>query len=63
MERRLLLGETLVCVHAGAEPEVALAWHIFQHSLAETIVVGESRAAAESRLEPATAGEPWSAAA
>lgn len=65
VERRLQLGDTLVCVHAGKEPEVALAWHIFRHSRAEVILVGDSgpAALALNRIETAFAGESWSAAA
>lgn len=64
-EHHLRFGENLLCVHAEDEAEVSIAWHVFKHSMVETIAVGGSLAETEakvSRTDPISVPH-WSAAA
>ncbi len=38
-EERLRQGETLLCVHAKDEDDVAIAWHVFKHAKADFIAL------------------------
>jgi hypothetical protein len=38
-EERLRQGETLLCVHAKGEEDVAIAWHVFKHAKADFIAL------------------------
>lgn len=51
LAERLGQGHILLCVHAANEEEAAVAWHIFRHSRADTIVTGGSTAASASRSQ------------
>jgi hypothetical protein len=43
LAERLGQGHILLCVHAGNDEEIAIAWHVFRHACADTIIVGAQR--------------------
>jgi hypothetical protein len=60
LAERLGQGHILLCVHARNEAETAVAWHVFRHACADTIIVGaepRARSAPPPRKIPLLA--PW----
>ena len=46
LEEKLEQGHTLISVTAANEAAASIAWHVFKHASAETIVVGHAEALA-----------------
>jgi hypothetical protein len=60
LAERLGQGHILLCVHARNEEETSIAWHVFRHACADTIIVGAEprvRSAQPQRRIPLLA--PW----
>jgi hypothetical protein len=49
LSERLSEGHILLVVHASSETQVSVAWHVFRHSSANTIIVAEARRSRSSR--------------
>ncbi len=62
LEEHLEQGKMLLCVHAAAEEEVAIAWHIFQHAAAELIALPTQPLNIEATAGDALSGDPEPAA-
>ena len=60
LAERLEQGHTLLCVHARSEAEVSIAWHIFRHARADTIIVDSVPSHSSSRAQrQIQAVAPW----
>lgn len=65
LEEKLEQGHILISVSAANEAEASIAWHIFKHASAETIVVGGADFAAKRAMqdEELATVTPWTAVA
>lgn len=65
LEEKLDQGHTLLCVWARDEAEASIAWHVFKHARAETIVVSDEAFSASlaTAKNPLATDPIWAAAA
>lgn len=63
LSERLGQGHILICVQAADEDEAAIAWHVFRHSQADTIVTGSDTTASGRAAREIHQIAPWVPAA
>jgi hypothetical protein len=59
LAERLGQGHILLCVHADSDEEVAIAWHVFRHACADTIIVGAQRRSSSQPQREIPLIAPW----